>query len=119
MKESVQEKGTLLLAFIAGLSINGTCSALFSSIVPFSVFPIISLLLALWCLHQRYQGSMMPQGLPGIAAACFVFGILLYSAVVRAEYPEIGSNFLPAVLSVVVLFWIGYKIRARKHLDAE
>ncbi len=117
MKETVLEKKTLLLAFIAGLSVNGTCTALFSSIVPFSVFPIISLALAAWCLHQRYQDSMMPEGLPGIAAACFVLGILIYSAVVRAEYPEIGSNFLPAVLSVVMVFWIGYKIRACKAAE--
>ncbi len=117
MKETVLEKGTLLLAFIAGLSVNGTCAALFSSIVPFSVFPIISLALVAWCLHQRYQDSMMPEGLPGIAAACFVLGILIYSAVVRAEYPEIGSNFLPSVLSVVMVFWIGYKIRARNAAE--
>lgn len=113
MKKTVQEKGTLLLAFIAGLSINGTCSALFNSIVPFSIFPIISLALALWCLHQRYLDSMMPEGLPGIAAACFVLGILVFSAVIRAEYPDIGPNFLPSVLAVIVLFWIGSKVRAR------
>lgn len=43
MKQSGQDKGTLLLALIAGLSINGTFAALFSAIVPFSVFPVISL----------------------------------------------------------------------------
>ncbi|WP_225865304.1 DUF1422 family protein, partial [Klebsiella pneumoniae] len=43
MKHSVQDKGTLLLALIAGLSINGAFAALFSSIVPFSVFPMIFL----------------------------------------------------------------------------
>lgn len=36
MKQSGQDKGTLLLALIAGLSINGTFAALFSAIVPFS-----------------------------------------------------------------------------------
>jgi len=36
MKQSGQDKGTLLLALVAGLSINGTFAALFSSIVPFS-----------------------------------------------------------------------------------
>ena len=40
----------------------------------------------------------MPVGLPGLAAACFILGVLLYSTVVRAEYPDIGSNFFPAVL---------------------
>ena len=48
MKHSVQDKGTLLLALIAGLSINGAFAALFSSIVPFSVFPILSLLLTVY-----------------------------------------------------------------------
>jgi len=114
MKSSSQEKGTLLLALLAGLSINGTFAALFSSIVPFSLFPIISLVLTVYCLHQRYQNRTMPVGLPGLAAACFILGVLLYSAVVRAEYPEIGSNFLPSVLSVVLLFWSGFRLRRRK-----
>lgn len=119
MKHSVQDKGTLLLALIAGLSINGAFAALFSSIVPFSVFPILSLLLTVYCLHQRYQNRSMPVGLPGLAAAFFILGVLLYSTVVRAEYPDIGSNFFPAVLSVAMVFWIGYKMRNRKDTAAE
>ncbi len=115
MKQSGQDKGTLLLALIAGLSINGTFTAIFSSVVPFSLFPLIALVLTIYCLHQRYQNRSMPLGLPGLAAACFILGVLLYSAVVRAEYPAIGSNFVPAVLSVVLVFWIGVKIRNRKE----
>jgi len=98
MKQSGQDKGTLLLALVAGLSINGTFAALFSSIVPFSTMPV---------------------GLPGLAAACFILGVLLYSTVVRAEYPDIGSNFFPAVLSVILVFWIGFKVRNRKQEIAE
>ncbi|EGL3657215.1 YijD family membrane protein [Salmonella enterica] len=123
MKQSGQDKGTLLLALIAGLSINGTFAALFSAIVPFSVFPVISLVLTVYCLHQRYQNRTMPVGLPvglpGLAAACFILGVLLYSTVVRAEYPDIGSNFFPAVLSVILVFWIGFKLRNRKQDTAE
>ena len=77
MKHSVQDRGTLLLALIAGLSINGTFAALFSSIVPFSIFPILSLVLTVYCLHQRYQNRSMPVGLPGLAAACFILGVLV------------------------------------------
>ncbi|STR56716.1 inner membrane protein [Klebsiella oxytoca] len=66
MKHSVQDRGTLLLALIAGLSINGTFAALFSSIVPFSIFPVLSLVLTVYCLHQRYQNRSMPVGLPGL-----------------------------------------------------
>lgn len=112
--KQLQERGTLVLAFIAGLSINGTFAALFSSVVPFSIFPIITLVLTIYCLHQRYQNRTMPIGLPGLAAACFVLGVLIYSAVVRAEYPAMGSNFLPSVLSVALLFWISSRVRARK-----
>lgn len=63
----------------------------------------------------------MPVGLPGLAAACFILGVLLYSTVVRAEYPDIGSNFFPAVLSVIMVFWIGAnaKMRNRKQEVAE
>ena len=59
MKQANQDRGTLLLALVAGLSINGTFAALFSSIVPFSVFPIISLVLTVYCLHQRYLNRTM------------------------------------------------------------
>lgn len=119
MRNSVQEKGTLLLALVAGLSINGTFTALFSSIVPFSIFPIISLVLSVWCLHQHYQNRTMPPGLPGIAAACFLLGVLLYSTVVRAEYPAIGSNFLPSILTVILLFWIIFRLRNRRNSLSE
>ena len=88
MKQSGQDKGTLLLALIAGLSINGTFAAVFSSIVPFSIFPLIALVLTVYCLHQRYLNRTMPVGLPGLAAACFILG---------------------------VLFWIGSRMRSRKH----
>jgi len=109
-----RDKGTLVLAFLTGLSINGTFSALFSSVVPFSVFPLIALGLAVWSLNQRYQSRTMPEGLPSLAAAFFLLGIFLYSALVRTEYPAIGSNFIPTVLMVIVVFWIILKWRARK-----
>lgn len=115
MKQSNQDKGTLLLALVAGLSINGTFSALFSSIVPFSVFPIISPVLTVYCLHQRYLNRTMPVGLLDWLLPVFILGVLLYSTVVRAEYPAIGSNFFPAVLSVILVFWIGTKVRNRKQ----
>ncbi|MFO6427984.1 YijD family membrane protein [Escherichia coli] len=118
MKQANQDRGTLLLALVAGLSINGTFAALFSSIVPFSVFPIISLVLTVYCLHQRYLNRTMPVGLPGLAAACFILGVLLYSTVVRAEYPDISSNFFRRY-SRHYGVWIGAKMRNRKREVAE
>lgn len=112
--ETGRDKGTLLLTFLTGLSINGSFSVLFSAVVPFSVFPLIALGLSAWCLHQRYLNRAMPDGMPSLAAGFFLLGILLYSAIVRAEYPEIGSNFVPTILMVAVVFWIAVKWRARK-----
>ncbi|GKW17581.1 hypothetical protein BSK71_20370 [Pectobacterium actinidiae] len=113
-----QEKGTLVLALIAGLSVNGAFAALFSSIVPFSIFPLIALVLSIYCLHQRYLNHSMPEGIPMLAAASFLLGLLIYSAIVRVEYPAIGSNFIPSILCVVLVFWIGLKLRRRKETDS-
>ncbi|MBA0169379.1 MULTISPECIES: YijD family membrane protein [Pectobacterium] len=113
-----QEKGTLVLALMTGLSVNGAFAALFSSIVPFSIFPLIALALSIYCLHQRYLHHSMPEGIPMLAAASFLLGILIYSTIVRVEYPAIGSNFIPSILCVVLVFWIGLKLRRRKESDS-
>ncbi|KFF71530.1 hypothetical protein IW01_07745 [Pectobacterium brasiliense] len=113
-----QEKGTLALALIAGLSVNGAFAALFSSIVPFSIFPLIALVLSVYCLHQCYLHHSMPEGIPMLAAASFLLGLLIYSAIVRVEYPAIGSNFIPSILCVVLVFWIGLKLHRRKAIES-
>ncbi|MCB5310184.1 MULTISPECIES: YijD family membrane protein [Yersinia] len=118
-KQPRREIGTLLLALTTGLAINGSFNALFSAFVPFSIFPLITLILAVYCLHQRYLHFAMPQGLPLLASACFLLGILLYSAIVRVEHPAIGSNFLPSILSVALVFWILFKLKARKSAQAD
>jgi len=111
----IRDKSTLALAFITGLAINGSFSVLFSAFVPFSIFPLIALGLAAWCLHQRYLNTNMPDGMPGLAAAFFLLGILVYSALVRAEYPDIGSNFVPTVLMVALVFWIATRFKRKRH----
>jgi len=51
--------------------------------------------------------------MPKLAAACFLLGILGYSAIVRVEYPQIGSNFLPSIVCVALVFWIGFQLKRR------
>ena len=117
--KQLQERGTLILALIAGISLNGSFAALFSSYVAFSVFPLLSLALAIYSLSQRYKNSTMAEGLPGLAVAWFVLGILFYSTIVRVNHPEIGSNFLPSILLVALIFWIMAKMRSRKKRFTE
>jgi len=81
-----------------------------------SLFAAIAALgLAAWCLHQRYLNRNMPDGMPSLAAAFFLLGILVYSALVRAEYPDIGSNFIPTILMVALVFWIAMRFRRAKN----
>jgi multisubunit Na+/H+ antiporter MnhG subunit len=83
MKQSVQDKGTLLLALIAGLSINGAFAAIFSSIVPFrfpDYFTGADGVLPASALSKPHHAGRVA----GLAAACFILGVLLYSTVVRS-----------------------------------
>ena len=61
-KQKNAEKGTLVLSVIAGLSVNGTFAALFSAVVPFSIFPLITLALSVYCLRQRHRRLALPAG---------------------------------------------------------
>ncbi|MCG8709474.1 YijD family membrane protein [Brenneria sp. 4F2] len=108
-----REKGTLILALVAGLSVNGSFLALFSAQVPFSIFPLIALVLSVYCLHQRYMNRSMSESAPLLVAASFLLGLLVYSAIVRVEYPAIGSNFIPSILCVALVLWIGFKLKSR------
>ncbi|MFP1982047.1 YijD family membrane protein [Lonsdalea quercina] len=111
------EKGTLVLSIIAGLSVNGSFAALFSAIVPFSIFPLITLALSVYCLRQRHRRLDMSLGLPKLVAGCFLLGLLLYSAIIRAEYPQIGSNFLPSILCMALALWLVIKLRSRQSSE--
>lgn len=113
MQKLTRDNSTLLLALMSGLSFNGFCSALFSAIVPFSIFPLMSLVLAVYCLRQFYHDQSMSEGMPRLTLACFLLGIFGYSAVVRVQFPQIGSNLLPSIICVVLVLWIILKLKKR------
>lgn len=108
------EYSTLLLMLIAGICFNGTLYAFFSSIVPFSVFPILALVLAVYCLHQRYLHSAMAEGVPLLSVLSFILGIAIYSALIRVAYPSVGKNLLPVIVCLALIFWIGVKLKKVK-----
>lgn len=109
-EKTKKESGTLLMAFIAGISLNGSFNALFDSVISFSIFPLIALGFSIYFLHQRYVSQPMPEGTPSLAGCCFLLGLFLYSAVIRAQYNGMGSNFLLTVVCVALVFWIGHKL---------
>ncbi len=113
------EKSTLLLALVVGLSTYGTFSALFNSLVEFSIFPIITLVLAVYCLHQRYLHHAMPMGLPKFVVGSFFLGLFAYASILRVQHPEIGSNFIPATIIVILALWLYTSWKARKKALSE
>lgn len=113
------EKSTLLLALVVGLSTHGTFSALFNSLVEFSIFPIITLILAVYCLHQRYLHHAMPMGLPKFVVGNFFLGLFAYAAILRVQHPEVGSNFIPATIIVALALWLYTSWKTRKKEQQE
>jgi hypothetical protein len=111
------EKSTLLLALIVGLSIKGSYAALFYSVIPFSIFPFIALAMTAYYGYQCYQNGSIPRGMAKLMSGCCLLGFLGYSAVIRAEHPQIGSNFWLSILCVVLVFWIGYQLKKRRSTE--
>ncbi|AFH94107.1 TPA: YijD family membrane protein [Providencia stuartii] len=113
------EKSTLLLALVIGLSTHGTFSALFNSLVEFSIFPVISLIVAIYCLHQRYLHHAMPIGLPKFVVGNFFLGLFAYAAILRVQHPDVGSSFIPSIIIVALALWMYTSWKARKQEQKE
>lgn len=110
-KEQVKsERKTLILSLLAGLCGNATLAVFTSSHVAFSVFPVIAFGMAVYCLYQEYLRKPLTEGTPAIAFACFLVGGFAYSAFLRAQLPEMGSNFLPLMIALALLVWVAYKM---------
>lgn len=65
----------------------------------------------MYCLHHSYQHHAMPPVILYMVAANFLLGLVVYSAIVRAEYPAIGSNFAPPILAVALILWISRRLK--------
>lgn len=105
------EKPTLLFALLAGIAFGGSWCVLFSASVAFSIFPLLALALTIYCLLQRYQRYAMMDGMASLALGCFGLGLFGYAALVRTQYPQMGSNFLFVVISLALIFWLGVRLQ--------
>lgn len=120
MEQNRCEKGPLLIATIIGVALHGTYSALFNPLVKdSSIFPILSLVLAVYCLHQRYLHQAMTNGMPKLIFSFFLFGMFGYNAYMRTHNPDIGSNFFSSVMLVILALWIYRQIKQRQRLRFE
>ncbi|MGL4826897.1 MAG: DUF1422 family protein [Vibrionaceae bacterium] len=102
------ERKSLLLAAVCGASFCASWAGIFISTVSFSLFPLISLLLAASALYERHKQSSLLDSLP-LLLSCFLVGIFGHSAFIRMEQPELGSNFISIMATMGLTIWIYYK----------
>lgn len=100
----------LYFAFLAGLCGNATFATLTTSEVQFSVFPLIALALVAYNWYQVYMTSAIESHISKSSLGLFVIGVLIYTTFLRIEFPELGSNFLPLILVLVLSVWVAKTI---------
>ena len=100
----------LILALIAGLSANALLSGLTIVQVELSVFPLLSTALAFYCMLQEYKARAIEGDIPLLTGASFIVGALSYSVCIRVVKPDIGSNFFPLIVCMVLIFWMCHKL---------
>lgn len=61
----------------------------------------------------------MPMGLPKFVAGSFFVGIFGYAAILRVQNPEVGSNFIPSTIIVILALWMYVSWKARKKEQQE
>ena len=107
---SMEDKKVLVFSFIAGTSTNATLGGLTLVEVAFSIFPLLCCALAFYCMLQQYKERAIEGDIPLLTGASFVVGALTYAICIRVLYPEIGNNFLPLMLCMVLVFWMLHKL---------
>ena len=104
------ERKTLLLAVIAGMCGDALLSWITISEVSFSFFALIALILSAQMLYQEYLRNPVAEDLPLVGLACFFVGGFGHNAVIKAQYPEAGSNFLGILIMFALMLWVGIKL---------
>lgn len=107
---SSQDSKILIFSLIAGLSANALLSGLTIAEVELSIFPLLSCVLAFYCMLNEYKARAIEGDIPLLTGASFIVGALSYSVCIRVIKPEIGSNFFPLIVCMILIFWICHKL---------
>ena len=117
MERHQSERKLLLLAVIAGVCFSASIAVFFINSITFSIFPIIAFALSLLAFYQQHEVQPLTEGTPAIILACFLVGAFGYSAFIRMQLPDLGSNFLPLIVSMSLAFWIFKKTNMLKSTE--
>jgi hypothetical protein len=100
----------LLYTFLIGLSANACFSILTISLVKFSPFPFFTLFFAINHFYRIYIHEANNESSIRPAWAAFFIGLFSYSAFIGAQHPELGSNFLSIIITLILTIWLMYKL---------
>ncbi|TNI57078.1 hypothetical protein CF122_07080 [Aeromonas media] len=103
-------KKPLLLALLIGICGDAFLSVLTESVVPFSFFPLIALLLAAYQLYQHYRHEPIVGNTPSCILLCFFIGAFGHTALLKVQYPELGSNFFSLIAMLLLLAVLSIKL---------
>ena len=103
-------KKPLLLSLLIGICGDAFLSVLTESAVPFSFFPLIALLLAAYQLYQHYRHEPMVGNTPVCMILSFFIGVFGHSALIKVQYPELGSNFFSLIAMLLLLAVLSIKL---------
>jgi hypothetical protein len=109
-KESVSNKKSLLLALVSGMSANALLSAISVPNFSFSIFPLICLILAIQMMYQLYLTKPLTDDFPMLGLGSFFIGFFGHSAFVKAQHPEVGTNFFSIIVTLLLLLWVGRRL---------
>lgn len=100
----------LAYSFIIGLSASAVFSILTIEQVKFSVFVFFSLFFSINHFYRIYveEGESEENIRPAWAA--FFIGVFSYSAYICTLYPELGSNIVSVLISMILIIWLMYKL---------
>ncbi|WP_341502790.1 DUF1422 family protein [Gallaecimonas sp. GXIMD4217] len=104
------DKWTLALTALIGLSANASLATLTNALVPFSIFPLLVLVLAIRELRRHLDSAPLTDESRLASLASFLLGALSYSVMLRVQYPELGDVFLPLMCILPLVLWLMYKL---------
>ena len=109
-KPQVIPKKPLVLAMLVGICGHASLAVLTDAVVPFSLFPLIACWLATSQLLQHYRQEPMVGNVPVCTLLSFLIGLFGHSALLKVQYPELGSNFFSLIMMLLLLALLSIKL---------
>lgn len=109
IKENISIKW-LIYTFIVGISLSACFYSLTEAAIQFSVFPFLTLYFSASKFYSLYNEERQSELVITPAWATFLIGIFSYAALIGALHPELGSNLLSVIMTLVIAVWFIYKL---------